>query len=301
MSSIFSSSSPTRHQPLATGHSSSPSPQPLAARHSAFLAAYTLGIREWTRFIRQPNRVFGAVGQPLIFWLLFGVGLGPSFRAPGNVSGEMTYQQYFFPGSLILIILFTAIFATISIIEDRREGFLQSVLVAPIPRWSMVLGKVLGGTAIAMAEGLLFLLLALTLGITMNIVTFAAIVLLLFIVSVALTSLGVIIAWRMNSTQGFHAIMSVFLMPMWLLSGAFFPPKPWSADMTWGEWLLAWTIHLNPLTYGVAGLRRLLFGGEFPAGTPSLVACWVVTIVFAGLMFAGAWRIAGTRTTGDLL
>src|SRR5262245_8865118 len=99
------------HSPLATHHS----PAPL-------LAAWTLGIREWVRFVRQPNRVFGAIGQPLIFWLLFGVGLGPSFRLPGSVAASgMSYQEYFFPGSLILILLFTAIFATISIIEDRRE------------------------------------------------------------------------------------------------------------------------------------------------------------------------------------
>ena len=105
------------------------------------LAVGTLVAREWVRFIRQRNRVIGAIGQPLIFWLLFGVGLGPSFRMPDAAGDSISYRAYFFPGSLVLILLFTAIFATISIIEDRREGFLQSVLVVPIPRWSMVLGK----------------------------------------------------------------------------------------------------------------------------------------------------------------
>src|SRR5215218_7992880 len=112
----------------------------------------TLCQRELVRFLRQKNRVFGALGQPIIFWLLFGAGLG------GSKPGSLGYA-HFFPGTLVMILLFTAIFATISIIEDRREGFLQGVLVAPIPRWTMVLGKVLGGTAIAMLQGIVFLLL----------------------------------------------------------------------------------------------------------------------------------------------
>src|SRR5215813_9106872 len=109
----------------------------------------TLAQRELVRFFRQRNRVFGALGQPIIFWLLFSAGLR---------NNNLDYA-HFFPGTLVMILLFTAIFATISIIEDRREGFLQGVLVAPIPRWTMVLGKVLGGAAIAMLQGIVFLLL----------------------------------------------------------------------------------------------------------------------------------------------
>jgi ABC-2 type transport system permease protein len=112
----------------------------------------TLSQREWIRFVRQRNRVFGAVGQPIIFWVLFATGLGPSFRLPGAADSEVSYGEYFFPGTVILILLFTAIFTTISVIEDRREGFLQGVLVAPIPRSAMVCGKLLGGTAIALAQ-----------------------------------------------------------------------------------------------------------------------------------------------------
>src|ERR1043165_3988225 len=109
----------------------------------------TLCQRELVRFFRQKNRVFGALGQPIIFWLLFGAGLK---------SNQLDYA-HFFPGTLVMILLFTAIFATISIIEDRREGFLQGVLVAPIPRCAMVVGKILGGTAIAMLQGVMFLVL----------------------------------------------------------------------------------------------------------------------------------------------
>jgi ABC-2 type transport system permease protein len=118
--------------------------------------------------------------------------------------------------------------------------------------------------------------------------------LLMFVVSVALTALGFLIAWRMDSTQGFHAIMSVFLLPMWLLSGAFFP-------MDVGGWL-GWIVRVNPLTYGVAGLRHYLQnGGGEAAALPSIGICWLVSLAFAGVMLVAAWRIAGTRSTGDLL
>ena len=149
-----------------------------------WLAVGTLAWRELVRFFRQPNRVFGAVGQPLVFWVLFGAGLGPSFRAPGAAEG-VSYREYFFPGTVVLIVLFTAIFTTISIIEDRREGFLQSVLVAPIPRWSMVLGKVLGGAAIAMFQGFVFLLLGLTLGLGQSPLGWLASIIFLSLISIA--------------------------------------------------------------------------------------------------------------------
>lgn len=248
----------------------------------------TLSQRELVRFFRQKNRVLGALGQPIIFWLLFSEGL----RA-----NELGYA-HFFAGTLVMILLFTAIFATISIIEDRREGFLQGVLVAPIPRWSMVFGKVLGGTVIAMLQGLLFMVLGwLTVeGVQPTFFSLLAAIVLMFVVSVSLTALGFLIAWRMDSTQGFHAVMSVFLFPMWLLSGAFFP-----SDV--GGWL-GWIVFLNPLTYGVAGLRHHLqypSGTEIAPGMPGLAACWLVSLAFAAVTLAAAWRIAGTRTTGDLL
>jgi ABC-2 type transport system permease protein len=264
--------------------------------NSATVAAWpvvgTLCERELVRFFRQKNRVFGALVQPIIFWLLFGAGLGPK--------NNLDYA-HFFPGTLVMILLFTAIFATISIIEDRREGFLQGVLVAPIPRWSMVLGKVLGGSAIAILQGIIFLLLGwLTTALGWSKVvspTFVGVIaalVLMMVVSIALTALGFLIAWRMDSTQGFHAIMSVFLFPMWLLSGAFFP-------MDVGGWLGA-IISINPLTYGVAGLRYYLQNVDVAeAGLPSPATCWIVSLAFAGVMLAADCWIAGKRTTGDLL
>lgn len=251
----------------------------------------TLAERELVRFFRQRNRVFGALGQPIIFWVLFGAGL-----ARNNLD-----YAHFFPGTLVMILLFTAIFATISIIEDRREGFLQGVLVAPIPRWAMVFGKVLGGAAIAMIQGIIFLMLgwlSTLLGwyavVSFSPLAAVACLILMFVLAIALTALGFLIAWRMDSTQGFHAVMSVFLLPMWLLSGAFFP-----ADV--GGWL-GWIVRINPLTYGVAGLRHYLQNGIMMAtNQPSLTVCWAVSLLFATVMLVAAWRIAGTRSTGDLL
>lgn len=266
---------------------------------NAWLAAWALCRREWVRFVRQPNRVFGAVGQPLIFWVLFGAGLGPSFQLPGAAEG-LSYRDYFFPGTLVLILLFTAIFATISIIEDRREGFLQSVLVAPVPRWSMVLGKVVGGTLIALVGAIVFLLLGFLLDIPLGPLSFVAVVVHLFVLGLGLTALGFAIAWRMESTQGFHAVMSVFLLPMWLLSGAFFPP---------GDNWIGWIIRANPLTYAVAGLRRLLYleapeelrASALPAALPTGATSAIVTVLFVLAMFALAAYVAKSRTTADLL
>lgn len=274
--------------------------EPLVTR--PWLAAGTLCLRELVRFARQRNRVLGAIGQPVIFWVLFGFGLGRSFRLPAAGGKSINYLEYFFPGTLVLILLFTAIFATISIIEDRREGFLQSVLVAPLPRWSLVLGKLLGGTLIALVQGMVFLLLGLTVGLKFSLVTLAAIALFSFLIAFALTALGFVIAWRLDSTQGFHAIMSVFLMPMWLLSGAFFPADRGGSI---GAAALAWLMRLNPLTYGVAGLRRLIYwnvsGAALPADLPSMTTSLSITLIFAVVMFLACLQIVARRTTGDLL
>src|SRR5690606_11586130 len=119
------------------------------------LAAASLWQREIVRFLRDRSRVFSSIGQPLIFWLLFAGALRDSFR-PGNLS----YGEYFFVGTLAMIVLFTAIFSTVTVIEDRKEGFLQAVLVAPVPRSAVALGKISGGATLALGHALVFLLLA---------------------------------------------------------------------------------------------------------------------------------------------
>src|SRR3954451_17267622 len=258
----------------------------------------TLCSRELVRFFRQKNRVFGALGQPIIFWLLFSAGLGKA-RVEGSTNLD---YAHFFPGTLVMILLFTAIFATISIIEDRREGFLQGVLVAPIPRWSMVLGKVLGGTLVALVQGLMFLALGLTLPIGVTPLGAAQLVVLLFVASLGITSLGTFFAWKTDSTQGFHAIMNLVLMPLWLLSGGFFPAPALTADARWSQWLLGVAMRINPLSYAVGGVRRLLMpAAEYPgAWVPGLTMSWLVTLLFAGAAFGLAVWISREPASGDL-
>ncbi len=218
------------------------------------LPAVTLWRREVVRFVRQKSRVIGALGTPAIFWLVIGSGLGKSFRMPGQ-DASVNFLQYSFPGTVILIVLFTAIFSMISIIEDRREGFLQAVLVSPASPFSIVLGKVMGSTTLAVAQALLFVCLAPLCGVELSAGGFLASLGVLVVVSVGLSALGFVIAWPMSSTQGFHAVMNLFLIPLWLLSGAFFPA---SGSMTGLRWIMA----ANPLTYGLAAFRHVLYSGD---------------------------------------
>src|SRR5213592_3486321 len=164
--------------------------------------ALSLCHRELVRFLRQRHRIVGALATPIVFWLLIGAGMNRSFKS--DAPGGENYLHYFFPGTILMILLFTAIFSTISVIEDRREGFLQGVLVAPISRMSIVLGKVLGGTILATGQGIIFLLLAPLTKIPLTLTTFFLSVGAMLIVSFALTALGLAIAWPMTSTQGFH-------------------------------------------------------------------------------------------------
>jgi ABC-2 type transport system permease protein len=251
---------------------------------TSMLAVSTLWWREITRFRRQRSRLFGALGQPLVFWLLVGGGLRASFRPPGTPA-DISYMEYFYPGVIALVILFTAIFATISVVEDRREGFLQGVLVAPVSRSSIVLGQALGGTTLALLQGVLLLLLAPLAGIPLSGWSVVAVIAVLFCLAFSLTNLGLIIAWRMQSTQGFHAIMNVILFPIWLLSGAFFP-------ITGVPLWLAWLMWLNPLTYGMAALRRCLYLPHATAAgaVPGLVPSLGVTLLFgAGTLLAAVY------------
>lgn len=250
------------------------------------LASATLWQREVIRFLRQRSRVIGALMSPVIFWVLIGSGLGTSFQ-PEGASSSAHYLSYFFPGTLILILLFTSIFSTISLIEDRREGFLQGVLVSPVPRGSLVLGKVLGGTTLAVLQALVFLLLAPFVGLVISPATGLLLIGSLALVAFGLTSLGFVLAWRSESTQGYHAMMNVLLFPMWLLSGALFPP---SGAAGWVQTAMS----VNPLSYGLALVRRTLADGEGAgtAGQPELVLSLGVTVGFAAVMFGVAWAVA---------
>ena len=260
-------------------------PGPISAGLS--LPAFTLWWREIVRFYRQRSRVVGVIVSPLLFWVVIGSGFGSSFRS-GNAAGQQHYLDYFYPGALIMIVLFTSIFAMMSLIEDRKEGFLLSVMVAPVPRSAIVLGKVLGGTTLSAIQGLIFLAFAPLVGVHMGVSGFLLVVLVVFLVSFALTALGFAIAWGMDSTQAFHAIINLFLIPLWLLSGAMFPV---SGASGW----LALVMRANPLTYGVEALRGLLYPAS-PTLT-SLPVSMAALGLFAAVMFGLSFFMVNRRTT----
>lgn len=239
----------------------------------------TLWRRELVRFFRQPSRIAGAAGSPLIFWILIGSGLSGSFRLPGGPA-DLDYLEYFFPGTMVLTLLFAAIFSTISVIEDRNQGFLQGVLVAPVPRAAIAAGKVLGGATLAWMQSVVFLALAPLSGIRLTVPSALAAAGVLAVLGIALTAVGFAFAWRVDSVQGFHAVMNLLLVPMWLLSGAFFPL---SGAPSWLELLMK----LNPLTYGVAALRWALYGSaeSVGPGLPGPAAALAVTLAAAVLAF----------------
>jgi ABC-2 type transport system permease protein len=252
------------------------------------LPSLSLWWREIVRFYRQRARVVGVIASPLLFWIVIGSGFGTSFRSTATTGGQH-YLDYFFPGALIMIVLFTAIFTMMSVIEDRKEGFLLSVLVAPVSRSVIVLGKVLGGATLATLQGLIFLVFARALGVHFTLASFGLTVLTIFLVAFSLTALGFIIAWPMDSTQAFHGIINLFLIPLWLLSGSMFPL---SGASIW----IRWVMRINPLTYGTEALRSLLFAGSASTGLSLSVNLAVLTL-FTLVMFALSFLVANRRST----
>ncbi|MFQ5663897.1 MAG: ABC transporter permease [Terriglobia bacterium] len=258
-----------------------------------WLAVGTLWWRELLRFYRYRSRVLGALGTPVVFWFLIGSGVGRSFR-PSTVPAGVDYLEYFYPGALILILLFTSIFCMMSIIEDRHEGFLLSVLVAPVARSSMVLGKILGGTTLSLLQGLVFVALAPAAGIALRPLQILLLAGVLFLIAFGLTGLGFLLAWKLDSVPGFHAVANLFLLPMWLLSGALSPSpdaSPW----------VGWVMKVNPLTYAMAALRQVLYlDAPHLAGEGlSLALSLQVTVAFGLLIAVAAFWVAGRAVPGD--
>ena len=238
------------------------------------IAAYTLWQRELVRFFRQRSRVVGALGSPAIFWLLLGSGFGQSFRPAGPLVNG--YLEYFYPGTLTLIVLFTAIFSTVSIIEDRHEGFLQGVLASPVSRVEIVTGKLLGAATLATIQAAIFLLAApFAVTAATPLIALEALAI-LALLAVGLSGLGFIVAWQFDSIQGFHAVMNLGLVPLWILSGAAFPA---GGAARWVQVLMI----ANPMTYGVAALRHVLSAHHLP-NEPSLGLCLTIIALFDVVM-----------------
>ncbi len=235
-----------------------------------------LARRDVVRFFRERSRVIGALAQPALFWLVIGSGMAGTFRMPG--AEWLDYRQYFFPGVVVMVVLFTSIFATMSVIEDRHAGFLQAVLVGPGSRTAVALGKSTGATLIALVQAGLFIALAPFAGFSYGAIDWPLLAVVLVLTSIALTSLGFAIAWWLDSTQGYHVVMSLLLLPAWIMSGAMFPPPASRA--------LRLVFELNPMSYAVSGVRRAMHAGVIPPGA-ELSSAWLELGVLAGFAFAG--------------
>lgn len=240
-----------------------------------------LATREWRRFYRQRGRVSGTLGTPIVLWGLLGAGFGGSVAVGEDGTG---YLAYFFPGALVLQVLFTSVFANIGIVEDRRQGFLRGVLIAPMPGWAVAAGQVIGGSVIATVQGVIMLAAVPFLGETGDLAAWAGMVAMIVLLSVGFNALGCAAAWGMRSTQGFHAFMNLVLIPLWMVSTAVFP-----VDGAPG-WLRS-VMAANPLSYAIDGFRVLM--GQAPGLRAPLSAHFGVTAVFAAAAFLAAAARAG--------
>jgi ABC-2 type transport system permease protein len=234
---------------------------------------YILWLRQLKRYFRTKSRIIGALGQPVLFLLALGYGLGPVFKRAGN----MNYLEFLVPGIIAQSILFTSIFSGIEVIWDRQFGFLKETLVAPVPRFQIMLGRTLGGATVACFQGLLVLALSFILGarnIDISGIPFA--ILLMLLIAILFTSLGTAIASLIQDMQGFQLIVNFIIMPLFFLSGALFPlqgiPGP-----------LLIIADVNPLSYGVDGLRGTLTNAVHYGLPLDLLVLVVVTLALVGI------------------
>ncbi len=244
--------------------------QPLAAarrvdtRSATLRAIYIIWYRDVIRYWRDRLRLVASLAQPLLFLIVFGTGLSSALRgAFGGVAGSngltISYVQFIYPGIIGMAVLFTSIFSAMSIVWDREFGFLKEVLVAPIDRSAIAIGKTLGGSTQAMVQGLILLVLAPFIGVTLTPLAVLELIPLIFVLAFALTALGVALATGMKSMQGFQAVMNFLMMPIFFLSGALFPLNNLPG------WMTVLT-RLDPAGYGIDPLRRVILGAS---GVPS--------------------------------
>lgn len=239
--------------------------------------------REFLRQVRQPTRIVATIATPAMIWVFFAAG----FAGSSNLGVDASMRAFLVPGIASLTVLFASIFASISLIQDRQDGFLRAAMVSPAPRWAVAGSKVAAGTISATAQGLVVLLMLPLVGHAVTFGGLAAAALVLGCIAGALIGLGLCLAWRVDSTQGFHGVMNTVLMPLWLLSGAVFPIA------TAAGWL-AWIARLNPLTWCHEAMRHAL--GMNPPGNETLA--WVVTVGFALVGFGAAWWTVGRGRAG---
>jgi ABC-2 type transport system permease protein len=245
---------------------------------------YVICLREFKKFFREKSRLFGTLARPVLWLFVVGNGMSSLIRPHVGFS----YLQFIFPGMIGMTILFSSIFSSISIVWDREFGFMKEMLVAPISRLSIVVGKAISGTLISVAQAIIILLLTPFLGLHLTLMQFLEVVAMSTLVSFCITSLGILIAARLTSFDGFNIIMNFLVMPMLFLSGAMYPVTSMPS-------VLHLLTLINPLTYGIDALKHVLLrnsapplGQEFPLSLDLFVvsSLSVIMLALAALSFS---------------
>jgi ABC-2 type transport system permease protein len=240
---------------------------------------YILWLREVKKYLRSRTQIVASLGSPIMYLGVLGFGLGPVFQR----AGEGSYLQFMAPGVIGMTVLFTSMFSGIALLWDRQFGFLKETLVAPVPRFWIMTGRTLGGATVAMIQGLLIFLVSLVAGFRpTSIQTLPVAIFVIAMVAIVFAAFGTVIGSSLKDMQGFQLVMNFLVMPIFFLSGALYPlsnlPKA-----------LAFLTRIDPLTYGVDGVRAALIGmTQF--GIPLDVAA--LAGVAAVLLMTGAWRFS---------
>jgi len=217
-----------------------------------FRGIWVVAYRELLRFVQERSRLFSSFAMPLIFLVIFGAGFG---ELVGSMTPGVDYMQFMYPGIIAMTVLMSSIMSGISIVWDREFGFLKEILVSPLGRGGIMLGKATGGAAVAVLQGIIMLILAPILGVSIDIVMVLELVLVIIIVSISLSGMGLLVASRMKSQQGFQVVIQVIIMPLIFLAGIFYPVNN---VPVWMEVVSK----VNPLTYGVDAIRQIFLGSE---------------------------------------
>lgn len=248
---------------------------------------YTLWLREVKRYLRDRTRIISSFFQPLLWLVVFGTGIGAALRGGFQIAG-VGYQQLIFPGIVAQTLLFTSMFMGISVIWDRDFGFLKEILVAPISRLSLFIGKMLGDSTDAIIQGIIVFAIAIALGINFSLTAFLACLPLMFLITIGLVSVGLVIASFIGSLESFGAIQSFINLPLFFLSGALFPVV--GSNIEW----LEIAARLNPLTYGVDALKTVILGSAYSPLQiqPLFVDIAIVGIFDLVMMTIGTWAFS---------
>jgi ABC-2 type transport system permease protein len=242
-------------------------------------AIYILWLRELKRYFRSRVQLVASLGQPMLYLLVLGFGLGPVFQRAGNGS----YLQFVAPGVIGMTVLFSSIFSGLGLLWDRQFGFLKETLVAPVPRLQIMIGRTLGGATVSLIQGLLVAFICVLAGFRpVHFATAPLALGFMVLIAIVFAALGVAIGSSLQDMQGFQLIMNFLVMPIYFLSGALFP-------LTGLPKVLGWITSADPLSYGIDGMRAVLLGTTHFGGFTDMV---VLVVVGAVLLVFGAYRFS---------